>query len=101
MFRHRIRIDYDEATNELSIVHRVAVEVAGHNVRWSEVVELISPTATIDALKAMIEGNRTEVEARAQESAIQHVAAVTNQPTHKHKRIKLSGKMGPMGEVKS
>lgn len=100
MAKHRIRIDYDEDTGVVTVTHRCTIELAGHSVRWSDVVTLGDPEEAKSVLKTMIDNNRVEAERRATQSALQHVAAVTGQSQRGIKRLKLQGSMGAIGEVK-
>jgi hypothetical protein len=62
MLKHKLQITLDEATGTLSCVHRVSAETPAGIVSHGEDVPL-EPGAA-DALKAIIDSNREEMEKR-------------------------------------
>ena len=98
--KHRLRITFDDNTGTLDVQHVTTVDVAGHAVTWSESVEMADPAGAVNALRALVDSNRKEMESRAQESAIQHIAAAEGTRRRGVKRIALGGTVGSMGEVK-
>lgn len=97
--KHTLRIDFDDATGEVSVVHRTTVSVAGQPIAFAQPVDLADADAAKATLKALVDGNREAMEKAAGAAAIQHAAAVAG--TSKHKQIKLGGTMGPVGGTKA
>lgn len=99
MARHTLRIDYDDATGELTVTHRCAVEVGGQAVSIAEQVMPSDAAGSAAALKGWIDANRAEMEAAAQRAAIQHAAAVAGKVKPGVKQLKVGGSLGPAGKV--
>jgi hypothetical protein len=100
MAKHSLRIDFDESTGALRVTHRCEVEVAGQKVSHAEVVALAEPADVAISLAGLLRDNRAEMEGRAMQLAVQHVAAVGNQNEKGKKRVALGGTLGPIGEKK-
>ncbi len=97
MANHKLTLTFDEATGALTVRHRTTVSLAGHDVHHWEDVTLADEAGAKAALKSLLDGNRAEMEQRATEGAVQHVAAVTKQPKAGRKQLAVGGNLGALG----
>ena len=99
MATHSIRIDYDESSGHLSVVHRCTVEVGGHAVSHAEEIVLNDPAAVAAVLAKFVDGNRAEMEERTTALALQHAAALAGKAGKGVKQLKLGGSLAAVGET--
>ncbi len=97
--KHKLRIDYDEATNKLVVRHQCETKLLNHDIRWSNEVELDNPDALIEVLKLVIDANRSQVEKTTLEGAVQHMAALTGKVRNQTKGLRIDREMKPTGEA--
>lgn len=97
MVKHRLRIDFDEDTGELSVTHRCTVGMAEQVITFSETVNVPDTAAMLGVLSDIIEVNRASMERRAVSSAVEHVVAVAGQVQHRQRQVKTGGTVGPAG----
>ena len=102
MSSHRLKVYFDESTGAVRIQHECEVEIAGHKVRWSKLIDLDRLEAKgklYDVLVEAITENREDVERQAMQAAVQHVAATGGRSSLRAKVIKVGGTMSPEGEA--
>lgn len=95
MARHALRITYDAATGAVACEHACTVQVAGHEVRAAEPVELAPDAAAW--LAALVAENAAEMEARATRLAVQHAAAVSGKAQPGVKPLRIDRTVAPQG----
>jgi hypothetical protein len=95
MAKHTLRITYDDATGAMACEHGCVVEIAGHDVRASDAVELSADSAA--ALKAIVDTNRAEMEQRATALGIQHAAALSGKEQKGVKKVLVGGSLTAAG----
>jgi hypothetical protein len=100
MATHKLTITYDEATGEVTAVHRCAVAVGPTVVGHARDVELDAGAAAV--LKAVLDANRKTVEAETQILAVSHAAAVAGKKQPGVTPLMAGGRLGALGghEVK-
>lgn len=95
MADHKLTISYDDATGKLTAAHRCAVDVAGVRSSHARDVDL-SPDA-VDALRAILDLNREQMEAEAAALGVAHAAAVLGKQKPGVKTLKAGGSLGGLG----
>lgn len=93
MTKHKMQLTFDEDSDVLTVTHRTTVQIGENSVSHAEMVELVNRDAVVSTLKAFIDGNRKEMDKRATEQAIIHVAAVSDKSKAKH-QLSVGGDVG-------
>lgn len=92
---HKFAITLDEATGQVSAVHRCTVNIGGALISHSRDVEMSAEVAA--AMKQFLDGNRAEVEKEALALAMSHIAATSGKKQPGVKRLTVHGALGPIG----
>lgn len=121
MAKHKLRIDYDDDTGEVTVHHRCTIDLAGHAVSHSEVVDTPDDAAAVLKSLLDLEGEWEFTSGRGEDKkvgtvkltrraymervtsglAINHVAAVNDTPQPGVKRVKVGGTIGAIGASES
>ena len=94
---HKLTLAYDDAAGTVRATHRTTVEIGGHAISHAEDVALSDAAGAVAALKALVDGNREEMEKRATALAIEHAAALSGKNPKNRKQLTVGGTLGAVG----
>ena len=94
---HKLTLAYDDAAGTVRATHRTTVAIGGHAISHAEDVALSDHDGAAAALKALVDGNREEMEKRATALALIHAAALAGKAPKNTKQLVIGGTLGAVG----